>query len=65
MALRFQETCVGVEAVRSERVWKETAFKEHNKVHGQKLSKLICISSVLIWLSCLPSSVGVCVAQSR
>ena len=48
MALRFQETCVGVAAVGRETVWSETALKEHNKVHGQKLSKLICISSVLI-----------------
>ena len=45
MALRFQDTCVGVVAVRRETVRSETAFKEHNKLHGQKLSKLICISS--------------------
>jgi hypothetical protein len=48
MALRFQDTCVGVAAVRSETVTSETVFKEHNKLQGQKLSKLICISSVLI-----------------
>ena len=65
MALRFQDTCVGVAAVRSETLWKETAFKEHNKVHEQKLINLICIPSVLIWLNCLSSSVGACVAQSR
>ena len=51
MALRFQDTCVGVAAVRSERVWKEAAFKEHNKLHGQKQSKLISISSVLMCLN--------------
>ena len=63
MALRFQDTCVGVAAVRSQTAWREAAFKEYNKLHGQKLSKLICISSVLMCLNCLPSSVGVCVTQ--
>ena len=63
MALRFQDTCVGVAAVRSETAWSETAFKEYNILHGQKLSKLICNSSVLMCLNCLPSSVLVCVTE--
>ena len=65
MALRFQGICVGVAAVRRERVWNETAVKEHNNSHGQKLINFICIPFVLICLNCLPSSVGVCVAQSN
>ena len=65
MALRFQETCVGVAAVCRQRVWNETAVKQQDNVHGQKLINLICIPSVLICLNCLPSSVAVCVAQSR
>jgi len=65
MALRFQETCVGVAALCRQRVWNDTVVKQQNKVHGQKLINLICIPSVLICLNCLPSSVGVCVAQSR
>ena len=65
MALRFHESCVGVAAVCRQRVWNETAIKQQNKLHGQKLINLICIPSVLICLNCLPSSVGVCVAQSR
>ena len=65
MALRFQKACVGVAAVRSERVWSEAALKEQNKGHGQKQSTSISISSVLICLNCLPSSVVFCVAQSR
>ena len=64
-ALRFQETCFGVTAVRREIDWGETALKEQNKVHGQKLSTLIWISSVLIRPGPLPSLEGVCVAQSR
>jgi hypothetical protein len=65
MALRFQETCVGVAAVRLESVWNETAVKEHNKSHGQKLINLICIPSVFICLNFLHSSVGVSVAQTN
>ena len=65
MALRFHETCDGVAAVCRQRVWNETAVKQQNKLHGQKLINLICIPSVLTCLNCLPSSVGVCVAQSR
>jgi len=65
MALRFQDTCVGVAAVRSETVWIETAFKLQDNVHGQKLINLICNPSILISLNSLPSSVGACVAQSR
>ena len=65
MALRFQGICVGVAAVSRKRVWSETAVKEQNKSHGQKIINLICIPFVLICLNCLPSSVGVCVAQSR
>jgi len=65
MALRFQGICVGVAAVRREIVWSETAVKEQNKSHGQNLINLICIPSLLICLNCLPSSVGVCVAQSK
>ena len=65
MALRMQGICVGVATVCRERVWSETAVKEHNKSHGQKLINLIFIPSVLICLNCLPSLVGVCVAQSN
>ena len=65
MALRFHENCVGVAAVCREKVWGETAAKEHNKFQGQKIINFICIPSVLISLNYLPSSVGVCVAQSR
>jgi len=65
MALRMQGTCIGVAAVRRDSVWSETAVKEHNKSHGQKLINLICIPSVLICLNCLPSSVGVCEAKSN
>ena len=65
MALRFQETCVGVAAVSREAEWSETAVKVHNKFQGQKIINLICIPSVLISVNYLPSSVGVCVAQSR
>ena len=65
MALRFQETCVVVADVCREKVWGETAVKEHNKFQGKKIINLICIPSVLISVNCLPSSVGVCVAQSR
>ena len=64
MTLRFQETCVGVAAVCRQRVWNETAVKQQDNVHGQKLINLICNPSILICLNCLPSSVGVCVAQS-
>ena len=48
MALRMQRTYVGVAAVRRESVSSETAVKEHNKSHGQKLINLICIPSELI-----------------
>ena len=65
MTLRFQETCVGVADVCREKVWGETAVKEHYKFQGQKIINLICIHSVLISLNYLPSLVGVCVAQSR
>ena len=65
MALRMQGTCDGVAAVRRESVWSETAVKEHNKSHGQKLINLICILFLLICLNCLPSSVGVSVAQTN
>ena len=65
MALRFQETCVGVAAVCRQRVWNETAVKQQNNVHGKKVINLICNPSILIYFNCLPSSVGACVAQSR
>ena len=45
-------------------MWVETAVKEHNEFQGQKIINLICIPSVLISVNYLPSSVGVCVAQS-
>ena len=65
MTLRFQETCVGVADICREKVWGEKAVKDHNKFQGQKLINLICIPSELISFNYLPSSVGVCVAQSR
>ena len=65
MALRFQETWVGVADVCPEKVWGETAVKEHNKFQGQNIINLICIPSVLISVNYLTSSLGVCVAQSR
>ena len=65
MAQRFQETCVGVADVCREKVWGETAVKEHNRFQWQEINNFICIPSVLISLNYLPSSVGVCVAQSR
>ena len=64
-ALRYQETCFGVTAVPRETEWSETAVKEHNKLQGQNLSTLICITSVLICQKCLPSTEGVCVPQSK
>ena len=65
MTLRFQEICVGVADVCREKVWGETAVKKHNKFQGLNINNLICIPSVLMSLSYLPSSVGACVAQSR
>jgi len=64
-ALRYQETCFGVAAVPRETEWSETAVKEHNKLQGKNLSTLICITSVLICPKCLPSTEGVCVAQTK
>ena len=64
-SLRYQETWFGVTAVPRGTEWSETAVKEHNKLRGQNLSTFTCITSVLICPKYLPSTEGVCVAQSK